>query len=475
MTERPEDRYEVPVGRLVGGRTSGRRARVVAGLAVLSVGVAVALAVLSSGHPTIPRPASPPAVAVDATPRPVASSADVRLGGPARTEALLALPDRSVAGAPRPTLIQRRGSDAVVATWTPGSGLTVGATFAGAFADVAGGAIRPQLSPDGNRLLVLSSSAAGQAGRDRATLFDRDGTVLWAPPSIAPSASAVWSAGGGLLTIGGADRRWQVLAVGASGAVSATSVSLPAELIQPVRPPAGAGSPLALDTVATPVGYSADGHWIYGAVVTNRLGTVSGQFRVAVPGAGAQGGRVEVVSTFGVGRADGLLPQAGTFGGRLVDPIHGLLASWQPSVDFSSGPFLEVRRPAGTLAFVVNAGTPLGSAWDEQGDLYVLASDGIMAPDRTSLVRIGPRGEIEATLLASGAVAGAALIGVRDGYAALTIAVSRPAVDAQIVLVDLADPRRISAVDLGEAVDAGLLSASLVGGNPTTASGTRAP
>ncbi len=461
MTQPGDDgRYEAPVERLAGARSSGRRGRAVAVLIILLVGGAIGLSVLPGDRQLPVSPTRSPDRAI--ANGHVAPSVDRLTGGSPgpmireRVEALVALPDRAIDGAPRPILVTRRGVDATVSEWTTGLGLAVIRTFPGAFAGFDGVAVSPVLSPDADRLLILAGAAGDASTGDRGRLVDATGAILWEGDGASAGAGATWSPDGRVV-VTASRGNWQVVSILPSGRAAVRLIRLPPEVVNLVPTPAGAGNPYALQPLAVPVGFSADGKWIYGAIVASRLGTVTGQFRAATGSA-----VVETVESFRVGRSDGLLPAAGTFGGRLVDPTSGAIANWRPSVDFSGGPNIEIRRRDGAFAFVVNAGTPLGSAWDGNGRLYVLASDAIVFPNRTELVRIGRRGAVEATLLQTGPVAGAALVGVRHGFAALLVAISRPVAGAQIVLVDLAEPGHSAAFPLTADQDSEILTASLL-------------
>jgi hypothetical protein len=58
-------------------------------------------------------------------------------------------------------------------------------------------------------------------------------------------------------------------------------------------------------------------------------------------------------------------------------------------------------------------------------------------------------------------VTSAGFIGTRNGYVALVISVTRPSAAAQIVLVDLAEPARISAVPLSIDDSSAIIAADL--------------
>jgi len=142
-----------------------------------------------------------------------------------------------------------------------------------------------------------------------------------------------------------------------------------------------------------------------------------------------------------------LLPQPGTLGGRLVDPASGRIANWRVNSDTTGGPpSLEIRNADNGLAFIVDDATPLGSGWDGDGGLFVLAADSLLFANQVTLGRIESDGSVDPPILVTGPVSGAALLGVRDGYAAIALTVTRPSAATQIVLVDLVDAARITAL-----------------------------
>jgi hypothetical protein len=124
-------------------------------------------------------------------------------------------------------------------------------------------------------------------------------------------------------------------------------------------------------------------------------------------------------------------------------------------------PTLEVRNPDAGFAFTVGGGAPLGSWWGTDGGLYVLTADSQLYPSEADLVRVGPDGTAGSPLLATGPITSAGFLGLRDGYAAVVISASREGFNAQIVLVDVADPTRISALPLPIYSTASILSAEL--------------
>jgi hypothetical protein len=122
---------------------------------------------------------------------------------------------------------------------------------------------------------------------------------------------------------------------------------------------------------------------------------------------------------------------------------------------------LEIRNADAGFAFVVDTATPRGSGWDADGSLYVLSSDSLLYADSATLARIGPDGTAEPPLLATGPITSAGLLGIRDGFAAVAMWTTKPASAGQIVLVDLADPTRISALPVTVGGTRNIISAEL--------------
>lgn len=448
---RDSGRYEAPIERLAGGRTGLRRARIAAIVVAAVVASAIGLAILPGASterlltaPTIP------------TSRPLAPGPSGRPTS-SRVEALLDLPDRAIRGAPQTVLVERRGDDARLVGWTPGQGLATISTISGAFAGLETSTLFPVRSPGSRRLLVLSGTGAGASGGDHGRLVDASGTVLWEGDGLTALSGAVWSRDGLTVVAAAQGGTWRILSVRGTTATSRL-VRLP----RPVGARAGTSTPApgSADLVprTVPLGFSADGRWIYGAYISPQLATLTTGFRVS-----ASGNRAETVTTFGVGRPEGLLPEPGTLGGRIIDPVAGRIADWRSNTDLTGGPpTIEVRKPDGGFAFTLGTGTPLGSAWDANGGLYVLTADAILFPNRTTLVRVDGDGSIGPPLLETGPVGGVALLGVADGFAALAVTVGRPTSAAQLVLVDLADSSQVAAIRLPADDTSALVAADLM-------------
>ena len=450
MSESREDgHYEAPIRALAGTRAGARRARIATVVAVALLGGAIALAIApSAGQPLPPRVRSPDiAERASATPAPTRGGQPDASGGVTsrRVEALADLPDRPLSGSPSVILVERWGADARIVRWTAGHGFTTDRTIDGAFANLDENPVFPILAPASDRLLMLSIVGSEPPG-DHGRLVDASGTVLWKGDGLTALSGAVWSPDGRLVVAAGTGGTWRLIIIDPSGGTArARVVTLPAASI-PIPSPNDRVGPIVVTPRTLPLGFSADGRWVYGGVVSPQLATITAVFRVATDGS-----RAEAARTLGVGRPDGLAPALGTLGGRLVDPTTGRIAEWRTNNDFSGGPpSIEVRNADGSYAYVVDVGTPLGSAWDDEGHLYVLAADAIVFPDETRLVRVGPAGTSPsgAPIYETGPVAHAGLIGLRDGFAALVVSINRPSSGSQLVLVDLTDPARRAAIQL---------------------------
>jgi hypothetical protein len=274
---------------------------------------------------------------------------------------------------------------------------------------------------------------------------------------VTARSGALWSGDGRLVVLAGSDRTWHLVSIGAGGRATDRVVALPFDVFLPTPLPPGWLTIPRADPRTVPLGFSADGRWIYGGTVSPELGILIASFRVAVDGT-----TVEPVADLGVGRADGLVPEPGTVGGRLVDPATGRIATSRVDPDTTGRPpTLQIRNPDSGLAFVVDQTTFLGSGWDGTGGLVILSADAPLFPDRVVLDDRGRDGTAGPPIVSTGPVAGAGLIGVRDGFAAFVVFVSRPAAAAQVVIVDVRDPARIAAVPLEADDDAAIVGAVL--------------
>ena len=436
--------FEVPVRDLAGGRSEGRRATVVAAALVAILGAAFGLARLSEPGSEAGPSVAPDAALADGTASPMPTPSR-RVDPEERVERVLDAQDRALAGAPTVQLAALAGRDLRFVEWVPGSGLRDVRTISRVVDD--GQFAIPVVAPVGDRIVLLIQGTVG--GSDEARIVDGRGRTLWTGTEIAGPSGALWSADGLLAVFAGEGRRWILVDVPQAGtrvsdAVRERVVDLPGEVFLPLSVTNGSITLPRTMPRTVPVGFSADGRWIYGGIVSPELGIVIGEFRVRTDGS-----EVERVLDFGVGRPDGLAPRPGTIGGRLVDPTSGRVANWRINPDATAGaPILEVRRADSSFAFTVPVGTPLGSAWSDDGSLVVLSADAPLFANEIRLAEVGPDGTMGPPLLETGPLTAAGLVDVRGGWAAALLWASRPTSAAQLVLVDLADPSRIAATTL---------------------------
>jgi hypothetical protein len=459
---RDEGRYEAPLERLAGASSSARRARIAVAAVTVVVGSAVGLAIVS-GEPASLRASPPPrGAAVVGSRSPSASGS----GRPApattrpssnRSEQLLDVPNRSLDGVPHAVLVERSGLDLQILGWTPGAGLTTVTTIPAAIAEPDSTNVIAVPAPDSRRIMVLSLGSSDDAG-DHGRLLTSSGGVLWEGDGLTAVSGALWSDDGRMVVTSGRPRRWHVVTIDKAGVATDRIVHLPSEVYLPMPIPIGSLSLSGAEPRTLPLGFSADGQWIYGGVVSPQLGIMIGEFRV-----GTGNGQVETVMDLRVGRPDGLVPQPGTLGGRLVDPLTGRIANWHINSDTSGGPpTVEVRGPDAGFLFAVKDATPIGSAWGDDGGLYVLSADALLFPDRTTLTRFGPDGTGGPPILETGPIAGSGLVSIRSGFAAVVSVVNRPKQAAQLLLVDVHDPARATAIALSPDQVASIIAIGLV-------------
>ena len=133
----------------------------------------------------------------------------------------------------------------------------------------------------------------------------------------------------------------------------------------------------------------------------------------------------------------------------------------QKRLNDAAGVVTAIRNADNGLAFIVDDNTPLGSGWDGDGGLFVLAADSLLFANQVTLGRIESDGSVDPPILVTGSVSGAALLGLRDGYAAIALTVTRPSAATQIVLVNLVDPARITALALPTEATGALIGVEL--------------
>lgn len=453
-SSRPPDRLDVPVARLADGRGSGRRAGAALAVVALVLGGAFGLARLadrptsttealalasSSARPAAAGPSvggqpTRPPLALQRSPRP-------------RIEALPDVPSVPLAGAPEVTIVSRTGSeerDLRIDVWTPAdSGTRTIGTIPRAVPS-AGDTVFPIVAPDRRHVLLLGLFAGPATSNDTARLLAGDGTVLWRGDRLASSSGALWSADGRTVVVAGDARRWSIVTIDRPGVATERRLTLPTEVYLPNPMPIGSLSVPRVEPRTVPVGFSADGGWIYGVIISPDIGIVTGEFRVSIDGA-----RIEPLVDLRTGAADGLVPRPGTLGERIVDGVTGRVASSRINSNTLGGPpTLEVQDPAEGFVFSVDASTTLGSSWGADGRLYALTADAPLFPNAIELRAYDADGAPGAPILSVGPLGSASLIGVRDGYAVIALLATRPTRAGQLVAVDVTDPSRITALPI---------------------------
>lgn len=454
-TPRDDGRFEVPIERLPGGRGQARRAGIVAIGLVTVVGGAFAIARLGDGAAgPLPRPSS--RLAAGTGPSPVPSSA--RSTG-RRVETLPPIARVALPGGPETTLVERvgaGGTDLRVIVWTPDDARTRTIRIIPGVVDAdASSPPTPVLSPDRRHVLLLGTATSGTLRLGDARLVDDTGATVWRGDGVSAVSGGLWSADSRLVVVPGQPRKWDLVQLDRAGRATDLRVALPGEIYLPFPVPRTWLTLSNLEPRTVPLGFSADGAWIYGGVISPDLGMLIGEFRVA-----SDGSRVEPLTDFGVGRADGLVPRPGTIGAQLVDPTSGRVATSRFNADTIGGPrTLEVRGPDASFLYGVGDGVTLGAAWGADGMLYTLAGDKSLYPDRIELRRTGPDGATGPALLETEPLTSGMLVGVRDGYAVVALLATRPATALELVAVDLADPERVTALTLDPDVE--LLAATI--------------
>ena len=459
MTEpRFDGPYELPVDRIDRGR-SDRRRGAVAAVAILAVlGTAIGLARLSdtsgNARPTPRAGVAKASAAASELASPAASPARPAVE---RVEHLVDAADIALPGAPDVAVVAQPSAgsgDLRVQRWTPGAGLRTVRTFKGAAA--SGDQFFAFSAPTDDHLFLLDLTLGTDGNGDHGRLVGVDGSTLWEADDLIGSSGVLWSDDGRRLVVAAQPRHWDLLSIDRLGRATAKLVKLPGEVFLPSPIPVGSINLPDVEPRTIPLGFSGDGRWVYGSVVSPDLGLIVGSFRVAVDGS-----RVERTMDFRVGRPDGLVPRPGTIGTRVVDPASGDTASWRISSDTTSGPrTLEIRAPDSSFRYAVDAIVTLGAEWAADGRLYAVTANSPIYPSHTELVSVAGDGTAGPPILTTGAVTVTSLIGLRNGYAALLIYVTRPTPAEQLVMVELADPTHVTALTWPSQTE-GLIGASL--------------
>ena len=434
MSEHDRGPFEVPVERLAAGRGSSIRARFAAVAGVAVIGGAIGLSVVSRTESE-----ATARIAQGGDRSPNAASTGPSATTPPQVEPAIRAENVPLAGSPSVDLVFAEGRDLVLERWVPGAGLRPVGRFTGALTELPDAVEFPILAPDERHAVILRFGPGGPAPTP-ARLLDRAGRVLWEDDAVAAFGGAAWSQDSRTFVAPGPSRSWNIVTIDDDGGATERSVSLVLSAFTPSPEPNGQLSPPGEEPVPVPVGFSVDGDWIYGAWVAPEVGGLGETFRVARDGAAIEW------RPLGVGRPDGLDASSGPAG--LVDPGTGRTAVLARGSDPSRrATVIEVRDADRGLAFVVDDGGPLGAAWDDDGTLFVLSGDIPMLPNRVVLRPVAPDGVLGESILESGPVRRASMIGIVEGYAIIALA-GKPPLATHLVMVDVKDPSRITALGM---------------------------
>ena len=289
---RPESPYgddrevRIDVYRIGPAGTGGRGPVVVGGF--LAVLVAVVGLAMFGGRSADGEPASSAAALAsgDATARPSRSPRPTQRPKP-RPE-LPGLPNDNLPGAPLVVIGAQRGDDLELTAWEPGEeGFTTIGRIPGVMArqseeqpnqdGYTSVDLAPRWQPIGRPPLAAAVRFVYESDvsvRSWASIIGQDGAV-WESGEAAFGLQTVWSADGTALAVGGTPV-WSVVRIAPDGTTTTVAVRVaddpqPAPSASPPINPFEQRFPL-------PIGFSASGRWLYGAVYHDQSPT----FRVAV-------------------------------------------------------------------------------------------------------------------------------------------------------------------------------------------------
>jgi len=403
--------------------TSGRGPVIVGGfLAVLVavVGLAVFGGRAADGEPI----SSAAAIASgDATTRPSRSPRPTPVPTP-RPE-LPRLPNDDLPGAPLVVLGMQRGDDLELTAWSPGDeAFTIVGRIPGVMArhseeqpnqngytsiDLA-----PRWGPDGRPPLAAAVRFVYESDvsvRSWASIVGPEGP-LWESGEAAFGLQTVWSADGTALAVGGTPV-WSVVRIGPDGTMSSVEVRV-AEDPAPAASGAPGFNPFDL-RLPLPIGFSANGRWLFGAVYYDASPT----FRVAV--------RVDLAADPPVLEQIDRLP-AGDPADRLVstnyiadtfDPATGRMAEMAYEFDV---PHLRVFEPGSTDGIDpldLDAGIQ-GATWLGNDELLLVAFRQDSPSDQVGsaeVLRYSLADRSGTYLAGAGRVNGAWVAGTQAGFA----------------------------------------------------------
>ena len=433
---------DVPTAAVPTNRGDRRRAYAAIGAVVLVVGAAIGLSALTGGSgagpESAPRETARPVAAATADPipgRPPASPPHLTV------ERLPDIANIALPGAGRVLLVTRRDTAAAMLAWSPGDdGVVVERIFIDAFARDEGPQLT-SLSPDGRSLIIMTIEDFREAGRDRAIVKDEQGRQVWDRVGVTGLSGAVWSPSSDRFVVTGERGTW-ILARRNGDAFTNQDVAVDDRSVMPMSLP-------AYDERLQPVGFSEDGEWVFGAHFS-----ATGGFGPPFIRASFTSGAVHEL--------DHLPPMAS--GSALLGDTGGRSMGFVFNASTPGGPpSLAIREPDGTVAFRIETGRLLGSAFADDGrQVVVLSADGFAVAGRVRLVAYDSDGRPGAPLLDVGPTTNAMLAGARGGFAAVVLSTTSPERAGQLIVVRLEDGLasavRVSADDASALIGSGWLA-----------------
>jgi len=333
---------------------------------------------------------------------------------PIPTPVLPDLPNEALPGAPLVALVSRAGNAADIFAWRAGEpDLGPAIPVTGAFSPVtAAESSWTDLSPDGSRLLVgWFTFPNGQEPTQSLRVLDVDGRLLLERRGLPVAAEPVWAVDGSALVHSSASE-WFLVEFGPGGGTSEVAIRVApagAATPSPAIPDAPPDSPFAI-----PVGFSADGRWLFGARRVADAPFFLPALRVDRRNPDAPPVAIDRYPVRGPGR---IVP-SGSVGG-LIDPATGrLLDGGVGAAD------VVVYGPDGSVSLrTAVPGLPAiaGAAWVGAGRLLVIAADRLDRPSRVEARVVTDDGGLRAPLLETGPLNRVTLLAARSGYVLLAM------------------------------------------------------
>lgn len=357
---------------------------------------------------------SAPAISEAASPSTPPVSPQSNITAQPSKDALPAFADIALQGSPEMVVFQRVGDDINVLGWRPGEpGLATKQTIlAAARGLTAYQSLQTELSPNGSMLLVHAGPAIVD-GPDTFRVFRLEaagGREIWHSTSLGSGLVAAFAPTGQLVVTSGApmlrDRGWTIVDVSGDKAV-VHEIDL-----RPMPTPAPSAS-VALGTATyyyLPLALSADGRWLYAMSAHAAQPLYRPAYRISVAT-----GRAQPIDAFPITGIARIVS-------AVIDPISGRFVSAGPASGSSSAGYVEAWSPgAETPDFHVDLRVVFGAVWTDNGTIITAEYDRVPGPFSFRVLPISATGTVGSALLTA-AGDNAALVGVRNGFAAAYVA-----------------------------------------------------